>query len=189
MSLQEFIDSYGYLAILLGTFLEGETTLLMGAIAAKLNYLELPWVMLWAFIGSVAGDQLFFLLGRFHGAALLKRYPSWQQRAAKAETLLHKQRIAIIFGCRFLYGLRIITPFVIGMSRIPVLEFVLLNLGGAALWAVLVGTLGYAFGHAMELLLGDIRRYELELLGAVLFIGALIWLVHLGKTRSANRHR
>lgn len=45
MSLEYLIDTYGYPAILIGTFLEGETILVLGGIVAKLGYLKLPWVM------------------------------------------------------------------------------------------------------------------------------------------------
>lgn len=189
MSLQQLIDGYGYLAIVIGTFLEGETTLILGAIAAKLGYLELPWVIVCAFVGSVIGDQLFFLLGRFHGTAFLQRHTSWQARAAKVDHMLQQHRILIVLGCRFLYGLRIVSPFVIGMSGISLIEFVVLNLLGAACWAVLFGTLGFAFGQAMELLLGDIRHYELEILGSVVVISAVVWLAYLLPKRKRKKPR
>ena len=58
MSLQQLITDYGYLAILMGTFLEGETILILGGFASHRGYLELPWVVVSAFIGTLAGDQL-----------------------------------------------------------------------------------------------------------------------------------
>ena len=58
MSLEHLIDAYGYLAILAGTFLEGETILILGGVAAKLGYLDLPWVIVCGFTGSLIGDQL-----------------------------------------------------------------------------------------------------------------------------------
>jgi membrane protein DedA with SNARE-associated domain len=181
MSLENLIHNYGYLAILIGTFLEGETILLLGGLTAKLGYLKLPWVITCAFFGTLAGDQLFFFLGRYRGAAFLQRRPSWRQRAAKVDDILQRHRIPIILGFRFLYGLRTVTPFVIGMSRIPILEFMILNILGAAVWAIVIGGLGYIFGHGLELLLGDIRRYEIEILGLALVAGVLIWLIHLSR--------
>ena len=41
----------------------------------------------------------------------------------------------LILGFRFLYGLRSVTPFVIGMSGISWLRFALLNVIGAGIWA------------------------------------------------------
>ena len=187
MTLEHLIDSYGYLAILIGTFLEGETVLILGGIAAKLGYLKLPWVIVWAFVGTLFGDQLFFFLGRFRGTSFLARHPSWQQRAQKADDILQRHRILIILGFRFLYGLRVVTPFVIGMSRIPVIEFMILNVIGAVIWAILIGTLGYAFGHGLELILGNIKQYEGEILLGIVIAGALLWSIHMFHTRKRSR--
>lgn len=82
--LEHLIEQYGYIAILIGTFLEGETILILGGIAAKLAYLKLPWVIFWSFVGTLCGDQLFFFLGRFHGQSFLNKRPSWQSRLSPA---------------------------------------------------------------------------------------------------------
>ena len=187
MALESLIDAYGYVAIFIGTFLEGETILVLGGIAAKLGYLELPWVIVCAFAGTLLGDQLFFFLGRYRGQTLLEKRPVWQRRANKVHRLLERRRVIVIVSFRFLYGLRSVTPFVIGMSRIPVFEFVILNVIGAALWAVVIGTLAYAFGHGLDLILGDIRRYELELLATVLFVAIMAWCIRLVRIRRQQK--
>ena len=63
MTIEYLIQTYGYVAILVGTFLEGETVLVLGGLAAHQGYLQLPGVMLAAFAGTLIGDQLFFFLG------------------------------------------------------------------------------------------------------------------------------
>jgi len=176
--LEHLIDNYGYIAIVIGTFLEGETVLILGGIAAKLDYLKLPWVIFYAFIGTLCGDQLFFLLGRFHGQSLLNKRPSWQKRVEKVNRIIEQHPTLIILGFRFLYGLRNITPFVLGMSQIAIIKFAILNIISAALWAVIIGSLGYAFGHGLELMLGDIKRYEVAILGITLISGVFIWFIH-----------
>jgi membrane protein DedA with SNARE-associated domain len=187
MTLAHIIDSYGYAALVIGTFLEGETVLVLGGIAAKLGYLKLPWVIVSAFIGTLAGDQLFFFLGRRHGQALLLKRPQWHRRAQKVRHMLERHRVPVCIGFRFLYGFRTISPFVIGMSRIPAWQFVLLNIIGAAAWATLIGTLGFTFGQGLELLLGDIHHYEKEILGAVSGVGVAVWLFRWALNRKRCR--
>jgi len=135
-----------------------------------------------AFIGTLTGDQLFFFVGRYHGTSLLRRHPSWNKRAEKVNRTLVLHRILIIIGFRFLYGLRNVTPFVLGTSRVPISDFVILNIIGAATWASIIGILGFLFGHALELILGNIRHYEMVLLGVALLLGVLSWMLHLVKT-------
>ena len=61
--MKTFIQTYGYWAILIGTFLEGETILVLGGLAAHMGYMDLGGVILAAFAGSLCGDQLFFSWG------------------------------------------------------------------------------------------------------------------------------
>ncbi len=182
-TLQHLVDSYGYVVVLIGTFLEGETILMLGGLAARLGYLKLQWVIVAAFAGSMAGDQLYFYLGRRHGKALLARHPAWESRVTKIHNLMERFETPLLLGFRFLYGLRSLTPFVIGMSRIKLWKFVVLNILGAAIWATCVGSLGYALGHSADRLLGDIKRYELEAMIAVVVVGAVVWSVYLVRQR------
>lgn len=181
--LYALIAEYGYLAILVGTFLEGETVLILGGFAAHQNYLDLPWVILCAFVGSLCGDQLFFVIGRRHSQALLFRFPAWQSQVLRANRLLDRYRVALILSFRFLYGLRTVTPFVIGMSNVRTLYFILLNAVSASIWATLFGLLGYLFGGALEILLGNIRRFEILAAAAIAVIGLALWAVYFYRRR------
>jgi len=57
--METFLQTYGYWDILIGTFLEGETILVLGGLAAHMGYMDLSGVILSAFTGSLCGDQLF----------------------------------------------------------------------------------------------------------------------------------
>ena len=186
ITLEPLIETYGYLAILIGTFLEGETILVLGGFAAHRGYLSLPWVILVAFIGSLCGDQLFFYLGRKQSQVILAKRKSWKGRIDRAQRLLDRFRTPLILGFRFLYGLRTVAPFVIGMSSVATGRFVILNTVGALVWAVSVGGASYLFGHTVETILGDIKLYEIEVLGAIAITGALIWTVHFYRRRKGR---
>ena len=144
--MESFIQTYGYWAILIGTFLEGETILILAGLAAHRGYLDLNGVILASFVGSLCGDQFFFYLGRRHSEFLLRRRPTWQSKLQRADRLIDRFKTPLILSFRFLYGLRTVMPFAIGLSSVPVLRFVLLNAVGAAVWAAAVGGSGYLFG-------------------------------------------
>lgn len=175
MSLHEILYSYGYLAVFIGTFLEGEAILILGGIAAQLGYLQLPLVITAAFTGTLAGDQLYFYLGRRHGYSWLYRYPNWQPRLAHLQRFLERHQIWLMLSFRFLYGLRTIASFAIGMSSISATRFFVLNTLGALLWAVVVAVFGYVLGQVVGVVVNDIKRYELWLLGSVALLGAGVW--------------
>src|SRR5258706_5809080 len=161
MDLSELIETYGYWVVLIGTLLEGESVLLLAGYAAFSGLLELHWVIAVATMGSFMGDQLWFYLGRTRGASLLLKFPSYAAPAARAQELLDRYHTPIILALRFLYGLRTVLPFVIGMSStISTLRVQVLNLMGAVLWATLGTVAGYLLGNAIEATLGAIHRYE-----------------------------
>lgn len=182
--MEAFLTAYGYWAILFGTFLEGETILILGGLAAHQGYLSLSGVILAAFCGSLMGDQLFFYLGRRHGDDFLRRHPSWQPKLLRANRLIERFQNILILGFRFLYGLRSIMPLALGISHVQVLRFVLLNMLGAGLWSLAVGGGGYLFGHALEAIVGNLRHYEKILFVIVAVAGGAVWSVYL-----YHRHR
>lgn len=175
--IHNFILSYGYFAVFLGTLLEGETILIAAGFAAHLGILDLSLVILVAMAGATLGDQMAFLLGRWKGASLLARFPSLERHKHKVDDLLSRYDAAFILGVRFLYGLRIAGPLIMGASRVLVLRFALFNLIGAALWAILIAGLGYIFGLALKSMLIDIKKIEEIVFIAILLLGLLYWLL------------
>jgi membrane protein DedA with SNARE-associated domain len=171
------IHSYGYAAVALGAFLEGESVLLLGAAAAARGQLSLPAVIAVAALASFLGDQLFFQVGRRYGNALLARFPTLRPRAERVRELLQRHHLPLILSIRFLYGLRIAGPVAIGMSRVPWPRFMGLNFAGAACWALSIAGLGYGMGRVLGRLLAGVDADELwgAALLAALLAGAW-WL-------------
>lgn len=170
------IAQYGYLAVFLGTFLEGETILLAAGFAVHRGLLDGLPVFSLAFAGAALGDQVGFFLGHWRGAALIARFPSLARHAPRIQELLLRHDTLFILGNRFLYGLRIAGPVLIGASGVAPRRFVVLNLIGAAIWAAIIMAAGYAFGAVLTSLLEDIKRFEEILLLGILATGFLYWL-------------
>lgn len=179
MAPEALIIHFGYIAVLIGTFLEGETILVLAGLAAHRGYLALPIVIMAAFLGTLLGDQLYFYLGRRHSEYFLQRRPVWRTKIKQVDDILVRYQTIMILSFRFFYGIRTISPFVIGMSSIPAWKYILFNVIGAGVWAVAVGYAGYYFGHAVEVILGDIKRYEIRLFAVVGIVGIGIWILHL----------
>ena len=176
MDIAGLIQNYGYLAVAVGTFLEGETILIMAGAAAHRGYLAFPAVVVVGTIASFLGDQLYFYLGRRYGTVLLERFPSMQSRAARAKALLERYHLPLILSIRFLYGLRIAGPIAIGMSAVPWFRFFVLNLIGAVIWAMLVAGAGYGLVRALAYIPGWVDADEVWVLAAILLSGLLWWL-------------
>ncbi|MDO8579704.1 MAG: DedA family protein [bacterium] len=183
--LEVIIAQYGLVAVFVGTFLEGEIVVIAGGLLARLEFLSLTWVLIVAFVATFAGDQFFFYLGRKKGTAFLeKRHRRhWRARAEKVHDLIHNHQNKILFGYRFLYGLRIPTLFAIGTSELPTKKFVLLNLINSAVWSVIFVLGGYFFGEFFALLVGNIKNYEKEVLIGVVVVALIVWLWSIVRNR------
>ena len=160
MTLEGLVEQYGYAAVLVGTFLEGETILVIAGVAAQLGRLDLHYVMLCAFIGSLVSDQLAFFIGRRWGTRWLARRPNIEARVARARSLIERHQIPITLGFRFLYGLRNVIPFALGMSKMNTTRYIVLNVIGAAVWAVALAAGGYALGKGLELVMDDAKSWQ-----------------------------
>jgi membrane protein DedA with SNARE-associated domain len=189
MPIDQWVQDYGYFAILIGTFLEGETILILGGLAAQLGHLELPWVMLCAFIGSFCGDQLYFYIGRYYGPRIIAKRLSWRVNAEKVYKHLRRHKNVLILTFRFYYGVRNVTPFAIGASQVSPIRFFILNFIGAVIWAIALGFLGYFFGEAIKLFITDIKHYQWYLLGGLLLAGMTVWSVMRLRDRKRAHER
>ena len=182
MSLETFVEIYGYPALLVGTFFEGETFLVLAGFAASLGYLDILWVILVAFAGTLSSDQVFFYLGRRHSPmvqSFLTYYPAWQNRIERVERHIERHQAALVFIFHFLYGLRIAFLLVIGLSRIPAGRFFVLNLLSALVWAVVVGMGGYLFGSALAMIIGDLKNLESYILAGIALIGGMFGIFQI----------
>jgi membrane protein DedA with SNARE-associated domain len=178
MDLPGLIDSYGYIAVAIGAFLEGETILALAGLAAFRGYLDFYTVVVVAMICGFAGDQFYFFLGRHKGSQILERFPDARVRAHRFDDLLKRWHAPLIVMIRFMYGFRIIGPVLLGMGRVPSWKFIVFNFIGAALWAPLIAGIGFLFGEIVESVLHDVKKIELWLFLAILVAGLSGLVVH-----------
>ena len=143
----EWVIKYGYLAVFLGALVEGESVILTAGVLCYQGYMSLWKIMVVSFIATLIADQTFYHLGRAHGAKLLKKWPKLAVRSEKAFDLLHRYNTLFILSCRFIYGIRTISPAIIGMAGVSVLRFTILNVIAAVIWSVLSCSAGYLLGY------------------------------------------
>ncbi len=173
----ELLQSYGYLALVIGTFLEGETIVLIAGFLAQQEYLSPPLIALAAFCGSCLSDQLMFILGRWKGTAIIRRFPRLERNLGKATRLFSRYETALILGFRFIYGVRNVTPILMGLSGVNHLKFLALNVIGAAVWAISFTAAGYFFGQAITLFMEEFPHAGRFVLGGIIILAVLLWYI------------
>lgn len=156
--MQHFLDQYGYIALAIGTFFEGETAILIASSLIHKGVFELPYTVFFGFFGSFVSDWIYYLVGRFNGKYFVDRKPKLKAMVSPVTNLFHRHQIPILLSYRFLYGFRIIIPVVIGMSGLPPARFLFYTIVAGLFWATVVSTMGYAVGSFFELEASSFER-------------------------------
>jgi len=102
--MEDLVLRFGALAVLIAAALEYDVTLILAGVAVHLGLLEFPVVVAAGAVGGVAGDSLFFAIGRWGSAVILR----WEDRARIAplvERLAETGPWEIVLA-RFVYGTR-----------------------------------------------------------------------------------
>ncbi|NMC94006.1 MAG: DedA family protein [Syntrophorhabdus sp.] len=176
--MEEYIARYGYIAIVIGTFFEGETTVLLGGIFSKLHYMKLDYVMVWAFLGTFAGDCTFFLLGRVFGRNIIDRYDFLRSKLPLANGIMRRYGYFIIFLVRFFVGVRGVILLLLGCTDIKKRIFFLYSASSSALWSIVASAIGYLFANIVYIFVHDIKKYEMFLVPAVTVIVVMLIFVY-----------
>ena len=183
MSPESLLQDFGYFAVFIGTFVEGEAILIAAGFFASRGYLDLFLVTVVAFAGAYAGHIFWFWLGRVHGVRLLDRFPRMKRHFGKGIRAFERYGAAAIIITQWIYGLRITCAVIIGMSRIGLVKFFVYQAISCAIWAVIITFAGFYFGRAIEAVLGRVEHLEIY---ALLVIGAVavgFWLWHRYKEK------
>jgi membrane protein DedA with SNARE-associated domain len=149
--MEEFLIRYGYIALSFGTFLEGETAILIASSLAGSGLFKMPYVVFFGFFGSFVSDWIYFLIGKLNGKIFLERRPALQQKFQPVQKFFKVNRIQILFSYRFLYGFRIIIPITLGMSDLKPFQFLWYSIAAGLIWATTVSTAGYFIGKFLDL--------------------------------------
>ena len=187
IDLPALIAAYGYPATFVGALFEGETVLTLAGLAVHRGHLSFP--LLWIIAASAAtlGDVFYFAIGRRYGAAVLSRWPTFKPAIDRVHRLIDRMPALSVIAVRFLYGMRIAGPVVIGSGTLSWPRYVALNVAGSLLWSACWLGAGYALGAAAEQALGNLAKIERELFVGVLVVGAIVVVaVRLRARRNAQ---
>lgn len=174
------IEAYGavfYVITYLWAFLEGESFVIFAGAASYHGHIHFYGLVAAAWLGSFCGDQFYFFIGRRYGDRMMARFPRMKAPVAKALVFLERYHIGFILSFRFVYGVRNVSSFAVGMSAISWPRFLVLNFISAGIWAAAFAGAGYLLAHTFEAILGEIAKtFGLVMLaGFLLAATILLW--------------
>ena len=186
-----------YFWLFIAAMFEGETFIfIMSSMAYRGSYGILN-VFLITLFGSFFADQACFALGRFFGIRRLRklgryflkslrkkgfRLENSEEKTAQVFNLLNKHQTYFVLSFRFIYGIKTISPFIIGALTISRIKFAALNFAAALVWSFLSCSIGYLIG-AMSLRLGGESTFVPVIIN-IFFLGMALMISHFVAKRS-----
>lgn len=160
-TLNELLQTYGYVAVFVSIFLEstglpfpGESILIAAGIMAGHGELNVWGVVVSAWIGGTMGDNLGYYIGHRFGRRFVDRYGTrfgvTPEKFQLVEERFRKVGPPIVLVARFILILRQLAGFMSGTLRFPWWEFLLFNALGAALWSAAYGFGSYILGDRIN---------------------------------------
>jgi membrane protein DedA with SNARE-associated domain len=174
--LGQFYDQYGYLIVflgalgentaLLGLVLPGGTLALLGAFYARQGTLNLFWVIFFAWIGTVLGYHVDYLIGRFLLARVAGHWSTSRlglrlrlaARLRLARRLLAKHGGKAILISHTTGHIRSFVALSAGATHMHYPRFLGFELIAALVWNIIYGILGYVAGAEFETIQKIVER-------------------------------
>jgi membrane protein DedA with SNARE-associated domain len=189
-SLEHFIRAYGVAAVMtivaleaLGLPLPGETLLIFAAVLAGRGDMSLPALLIFAWVGSMLGDNIGYWIGRKLGRAAVSRYGAWigltAARFDAVEAMFARYGAVTVAFARFVNVLRQLNGVVAGTLGMAWRRFLVFNALGAALWVALwvLGTFYLGEHMSTIVLLAHRGGIVAGVLAAVALLVALVFFV------------
>lgn len=165
-------------ALLIGFFLPGDTLLFPAGFFAAQGQLPLAGLLGAAFIGSVIGNEVGYLIGKKTGPRLFRKKDGLifkQEYVQKAEAFYEKHGGKTVILARFLPIVRTFVPLVAGVSNMDRKKYFFYNVVGGAIWVVLVVMLGYWLGSKIP----NIEHYMLPAVAVAMVLSFGPTALHL----------
>ena len=178
----EFLIHHGHAVLFvwvlieqLGVPIPAMPLLLAAGALAGTGHLNFFACLLFAVLGALTSDSVWFQLGRHKGIKVLQLLCRISLEpdscVRRTEGIFSKQGARSLLVAKFLPGLGLITPPLAGIFRMRFRRFVLFDAIGSTLWAGVFLALGYVFAGQIERVAAGLASLGGWLL--VLVVGAL----------------
>jgi len=145
--LEGFVRHYGAFAVMpilaieaVGAPVPGESLLIFASVLAGRGEMFLSALLASAWVGSVIGDNLGYLIGRKFGRGTVLRHGAkiglTEERFSGIESTYIRYGYAAVLFARFVSILRQLNGILAGMLGMPWWRFALIDSIGAALWVM-----------------------------------------------------
>jgi membrane-associated protein len=173
-----FLGMFCETSLFVGLIVPGDSIVLFTATAGRG---AVDWVSLVAAVvsGSLAGETLGFVIGRFFGPRLLGSRLGrriGERHMIRAERWLDRRGGLAILLSRFLPIMHALIPVTVGASHYPYRRFIAWTAPACLVWAAIYVSVGQAAGASYQALAQELHFAGWIVLGGVVVFFLVAWL-------------
>lgn len=174
---------FGLLALgIVGLPIPEETLLTLSGLLMAQGKLPIVPTLIAAYLGSMIGITLSYLIGLKTGSFLIKRYGPMigisHAKLAKAHDWFeHYGKWCLFFGY-FILGIRHLTGIVAGSVTLSWRQFMLFAYLGAFFWASLFLSVGYFLNGKWQIIVETVARHDTMFLSLAIFLLVFVALIY-----------
>jgi membrane protein DedA with SNARE-associated domain len=167
MGIEHFLETWGYVAVLLLTFLStmglpvgSEAAIIYGGVLAsgqiphEPHHLQLVVVIVVAWLGEQIGSYAGYGIGYFGGRPLVDRVGKYvlltHRDLDRAEAWLDRRGDPFVFFGRLIPLVRSFVSLAAGLGEMSVRKFAIFTAAACAIWVTALGILGYSLGSSYQ---------------------------------------
>ncbi|GBD96417.1 MAG TPA: DedA family protein [Nitrospirae bacterium] len=188
-----FILTFKYPAIFIGSFFEGPVVMIAAGFLFKLGYFKLIPVFLLLLSGDLAADFSWYGVGYFGTYRLVRKYGRFfnitDQTIEKVRVMFreHEEKILIISKITMGFGFALAILITAGMVRVPLKKYGIYNFTGGLIWTAFMMAAGYFFGN-IYLLVDEGLRIGFLIIAAIMILLAFYGFSRFMRTRLSGNN-
>lgn len=170
------LSEYGLWVVFIGMIVEGTAVIILSGVLCHMGVLPCAGTLVVAILGAIAGDQIWFYIGRNYAHKFLTHFPSIEKQVEKLKSKVISKSDLLAVTSRFIYSGAILFPLALGMHDYSHKRFTIMDAVGVSLACMAGVSIGYFASVSFQKLLGNINHFEHMLLFIfMLFIGMKLY--------------
>lgn len=154
------LSEYGLWVVFFGMIVEGTLVIILSGVLIHMGVLPLVPTIIVAILGAIAGDQMWFYIGRNYAKKFLSKFPTIKKEIDKLQEKVQSKAHILALTSRFIYGGAIAFPLALGINNYSYKKFTLLDSIGVSFASLAGLSIGYFLSDNFKKILGEIEHFE-----------------------------